>query len=486
MPNAAFLRDEADETYRDEPRDGRKVPRAPKSFLYLVLEADRPLAGGARFSLDGVDEVLVVRGPERAAKRERLAGCNRLTLSVPARSLSSVHARVRATAEGWMLEDAGSTNGTYLNGARVTSALLRPGDILEMGHAFFSVRATRLAIDDPRQDLSSCDAELEAPTLATLLPEVESEFDKLKRVAQSNIPITLVGETGTGKELLARAIHELSGRSGPFVAFNCAALTANLAESQLFGHVRGAFSGSVADAPGFARAAHTGTLLLDEVKELPLSTQAALLRVLQEHEVIPVGASRPQIVDVRFVATCPYSLERAVQAGQFRSDLFARLSGFIFRLPTLRERREDLGLLISALLLKAGADKRRSLSVAPEFALRLLRYDWPLNIRELELLLARAFVLADHTLDLEQISAALEDPADGREAPNVTRPALSAADEELRKRLVLELENAAGNVAEVARAFRKAPVQVHRWMKRLAVDPAAFRPAKAPDRRDGR
>src|SRR5262249_27731601 len=164
------------------------------------------------------------------------------------------------------------------------------------------------------------------------------------------LSVLLFGETGTGKEVLAGAIHRTSARTGAFVAANCGALPAALVESQLFGHVRGAFTGAVRDGPGFVRAADRGTLFLDEIGDLAPPAQAALLRVLEEYEVVPVGTTRAVHVDVRVIAATHRPLDQMAERGEFRQDLYARLAGFVQRIPPLRERREDLGLLVGGVL----------------------------------------------------------------------------------------------------------------------------------------
>jgi len=185
--------------------------------------------------------------------------------------------------------------------------------------------------------------------MATFSPGLAYAFGTLARLSARPISILLRGETGTGKEVIASAIHELSRRRGDFIAVNCGALPATLLESELFGHQRGAFSGATADRRGLVRSADGGTLFLDEIGELPIGSQAAFLRVLQEHEVVPVGHDRPIAVDLRVIAATLRDLSGAIDAGRFRSDLYARIAGHVVELPALRERREDLGLVIPAL-----------------------------------------------------------------------------------------------------------------------------------------
>ncbi len=274
----------------------------------------------------------------------------------------------------------------------------------------------------------------------------------------------LEGETGTGKEVAARAIHALSGRRGDFVAVNCGALPAALVEGQLFGHRRGAFSGATEDRPGLFRAADGGTLLLDEVGELALPAQAALLRALEQREVLPIGATRPVPVDARVVAATHRPLDCLVEEGTFRRDLHARLAGLRLVLPPLRDRREDLGHLAAALLARAGASPLPSID--PRATRALLAAAWPGNVRQLEKCLTAAAVLAGGgPIGLDHLPAELRGP-----------PAASA-DEGAAQRdeLVALLREHQGNVSAVARALGKARMQVQRWLKRYALDPEAFR-----------
>jgi DNA-binding NtrC family response regulator len=219
----------------------------------------------------------------------------------------------------------------------------------------------------------------------------------IRAVAATEATVLITGETGTGKELVARAIHDASRRArGPFVAANCAALAAGVIESELFGHVRGAFTGAVQDRPGLFRAAHGGTIFLDEIGDMGGEAQHRLLRVLQEREVLPVGSVRAVKVDARVMAATNRDLRSAISHGAFREDLFYRLNVFPIHLPPLRERREDIPLLAESIL--AGLSRRRggaSLSLGP-FALRLLAsYSWPGNVRELVSALESAVIRAE-------------------------------------------------------------------------------------------
>ena len=216
-------------------------------------------------------------------------------------------------------------------------------------------------------------------------PAMNEVYRLVERLAPSPLPVLVEGETGTGKELVARALHELSPRKkGPFVSVNCAALPEALVESELFGHVRGGFTGAVDDAPGLFRAAHGGTLFLDEVGDLPPPAQAKLLRALEGGEVRPVGGNAPILVDVRVISATNRDLDELRRAGRFRDDLYYRLKAVRLRLPPLRERREDIPLLLSEFLSSAASETGTPAKVPDAEALRrLLDYDWPGNVREL-------------------------------------------------------------------------------------------------------
>jgi DNA-binding NtrC family response regulator len=465
-----------DDTLRDNRGHRPGSPRAAHSYLFLALEADRPLAGAARYALDGIEEVVIARGPERSATRGQGEGGSRLELRLPGRSLSSVHARLRRTPAGWVLEDAGSTNGSFVNGARIERALLGPGRVAEVGHCFLLVSEFTGEAGASPSDLDSRQIASLPAGFPTLVPPIAEELGELERIARSRISVVLCGETGTGKELLARAVHTLSRCRGAFVAVNCGALTASLAESQLFGHMRGAFTGAVTDGLGYLRAAEGGTLLLDEVEDLQPTAQVALLRALQEREVVPVGSARPQKIDLRFIATTPRPLRELVASGDFRADLFSRLSGFTHLTSPLRSRIEDLGLLVAALLTRMGVTPGDNPTLSPEVGLRLLRHGWPLNVRELEQSLMRGWALArGGVIDVDQLRLA-EPPSEGPAATVVPPgPVLSPEDQQLRGRIIEALTAAGGNVAEVARHMGKARMQLHRWMKRFAIDPGSYR-----------
>lgn len=230
-------------------------------------------------------------------------------------------------------------------------------------------------------------------------PALLQALAELERVSQSQATVLLLGESGTGKELFARAVHLASGRRDrPFIKVNCSAIPETLFESELFGHERGAFTGANTARPGWFEQANGGTIFLDEIGELPLPLQAKLLRTLQEGTLVRLGGTRETRIDVRLVAATNRDLAREVQAGRFRQDLYYRLNVIPIRLPSLRERREDVRALALHFVSRANQAHQRNVHLAPDALARLEAHDWPGNIRELGNLIERLVLLADHPL----------------------------------------------------------------------------------------
>jgi sigma-54 dependent transcriptional regulator, acetoin dehydrogenase operon transcriptional activator AcoR len=456
----------------DVPRGRGDSPR--EWHLFLLLECGRPLAGGARFSLADVDKVVIGRASKRQVTREGRT----LTIGVPDAMMSSSHARLLRAA-GWGLVDSESKNGSLVDGRLVKAGELTDGSLLELGSTLFTVRMLPTPIDTPRQ-LQVEPGDDTALGLVTLVPTYARALAALRQVMKSPMPILLLGDSGTGKELLARAVHRESRRSGAFVPVNCGAIPETLMESQLFGHTRGAFSGAVRDEPGFVRASDRGTLFLDEIGDLPRASQAALLRVLQESEVHSVGSTRPIKVDLRVVSATHRRIDVLSEAG-FRTDLYARLAGYVHDLPPLRERREDLGIVVATLLHDLAPG--RAVRLVPEVGRGLYAYDWPRNVRELKHALSSAIVFAtDGTVSLEHmpedVRRALDRKATGGsvEVGDAVLPGdATGADGRLRDSLVAALVAHKGNVSEVARAMGRTRMQIHRWMRRFAIDPEDYR-----------
>ncbi len=465
---------------REDGPDAEGISLPAPWFLFLIFDAGSPESGGMRISVDGISEITIGRGARRQIIPD---GRGKVRVEVPNPSMSTHHARVLRQRDELRLEDLGSRNGTFIDHSRVEGVVgLAKGSLFEAGRTFFLIRQCPLPEGAREGTLDQADLRSTPAGLRTFVPELDASFTRLRRVAKSRIPVPVLvlGPTGTGKELVARALHAESQREGAFVAVNCGAVPKNLVEATFFGHLRGAFSGATRDEPGFARAAHGGTLFLDEIGDLPLASQAVLLRLLQEGEVVPVGATKPVHVDVRVVAATHRRLDQLVVASEFREDLLARLRGFTIELPPLAARREDLGSIMADLWVKIAPGERR-FELAPVVARALLRHPWPQNVRELEQYLTAAAAVAQGAiLGRDHFPAALFEDASPGALPDERRspapPPVSMPDHDpLRVSLEALLAEHGGNVAAVARAMRKAPAQVHRYMARFGIVPDTFR-----------
>jgi transcriptional regulator with GAF, ATPase, and Fis domain len=335
--------------------------------------------------------------------------------------------------------------------ARGGRSSLSDGDIIRIGDSFFMLRMAAADLDDTW-----------VPELVGVSPAAMHLRATIVRVAGDRATVLLRGETGTGKEVTASALHRLSGRTGARVNVNCSAIPQDLAESQLFGHVGGAFTGAKAHG-GFFHAADKGTLFLDEVGDLPPPLQPKLLRALEERTVTPLGSTTPVRCDVRLVAATNRDLERAVAEAGFRADLLARLSDIVIRLPPLRDRRED----VLPLLGHAGADPS---ALSAELVERLLFHHWPHNVREVTTAAnhLRLFGADDAFL------SRLAHPADGP-SPAVAPHRERALEPPTREELIALLEKHRGVLLAVAGELGCSRRQVGRWIDKHGIERAAFR-----------
>ncbi len=308
-------------------------------------------------------------------------------------------------------------------------------------------------------------------------PAAKALAEEAARAAASDLPLLLQGESGTGKEFLARAVHALSPRrDGPFTAVDCGALPPSLAESLLFGHRKGAFTGADRDRNGLFLEAHGGTLFLDEIGNLPPEIQAKLLRVLQEKAVTPLGESIPRPFDARILSATNLDLSRAAREGRFRLDLYHRINGFTLRIPPLRERPKDVRWFAGLFLLQEGGGKARWSKGAME---ALLKRPWPGNLRELRNTVARALLLSGGGTILPQHVREGKEldprglppggPAFPRDA-SLTDKVREAAERLEREWILQALEQAGGNKAEAARILKVDYTTLHRKLKRLGLD----------------
>jgi two-component system response regulator FlrC len=323
------------------------------------------------------------------------------TVELPSSSVSRRHAELRWTPGGTpLLLDLNSTNGVFVNGSAAKHANLQLHDVVRLGDWVGIV----VAVADPCAPWTF--RELTARYWGG--PVLQSALAPARLVAISDLPIIIQGPTGSGKEGAARAVHAWSGRRGPFHALNCAALPDTLAEAELFGYRKGAFTGAEQASFGHLRAAQGGTLFLDEIAELSLPVQAKLLRAVEQHEVLPLGESRPVPIDVRLVAATQSPLAQAVAAKRFRGDLLARIEGLTVTIPSLRERAEEIPALFRKIMETFGG-RAVPPRLDPSFVERLCVHDWPFNVRELTLLARKLLALFPDATVFDQ-SALPESP----------------------------------------------------------------------------
>ncbi len=369
-------------------------------------------------------------------------------------SVSRRHARLVIEGERVVVEDLGSHNGSFVDGVRGSRWELEPPFLLRVGDTLLEIaRRAPSPEDDVEGALLG-----RSPAMARLREE-------LRLLGPSRLPVLVVGETGTGKDLVARRLHEESGRAGPFVAVNVAAIPSTLFESTLFGHEKGAFTGADRRSPGCFERADGGTVLLDEIAELPLDLQPKLLRVLETRELARLGGDATLSVDVRVVAATNADLSAEVRAGTFRSDLYARLAGAVLRTPPLRERRADVPALARHFF---GVSTEREPVWTAGFVEALVRYPWPRNVRELRSVIERLALVKDASLSRADLVGLLDDH--GAASPSAASPA--APDRVELERL---LRAHGGNVSRVARQLGKHGKQVYRWLAQHGLDPDDFR-----------
>jgi transcriptional regulator of acetoin/glycerol metabolism len=379
---------------------------------------------------------------------------------LPGAQMSRQHAEVIRSGDKLSVRDVQSTNGVFLNGARVTEAEIKTGDVLRVGE-WIGVAG-------------SSDAEL--GSAATVFQEISPGYwggpalcrriAPARRAARSDLPIIVNGETGTGKEGVARSIHQWSGRQGPFLALNCAAMPEHLAEGELFGYRRGAFTGAERANLGYLRTASAGTLFLDEIVDLPLPLQAKLLRALEQKEVVPLGEATPVSVDVRIVSAAQSPVAQAVNERRFRADLLARLDGLTIELPPLRQRIQEVLFLFTRLLARSAADQPVP-ALDPLFAERLCLHDWPFNVRELDLLARQMLALHGDVPVLKR--SHLPDRFRGTDARVVlaggSEPARTRGDAPDLRTFTAALRANQGNVKRAAAALGISRAKAYRLME---------------------
>jgi DNA-binding NtrC family response regulator len=360
-------------------------------------------------------------------------------------TISARHVQLIAEPHGVRVEDLGSKNGVYLAGARVQRALLTAS------HAELRIGRTQVIVE-PAAWVRAANVPL-LPGLIGSSPAMHRLAADVQRIAALDAPVLILGESGTGKDVIARAIHLLSGRRGRYVPLNAGALGEALADSELFGHCRGAFTGAVQARSGAFEQADRGTLFLDEVADLAPSIQVKLLRAVEDGEVRQLGGSAPIQVNARLVAATWAPLEQRIESGAFRADLFHRIATFVIRVPPLRQRRSDIPALANALL----AARREQLGprqLSPAALARLDTYPFPGNVRELFSILYRAAALCDGPeISASDIDAALP-----------MLPAAPVKTTRLDARQLLDVHG--GNVSAAARSARVARSTFRSWLRR--------------------
>ena len=439
------------------------VETAPEAREHPQPERSTPTLLIASFAARGAQAIRVDGSPTLGRGRP-LNGHDAACIKLADKLLSRRHLRIVGRKGGYNVEDLGSLNGTYLDGRRLTKpASLSEGCILLFGNHGGVFRRVSEA------EAAALAEEAASPfgPVATLSPSLALTLAKLRRLARTDNELLLVGETGVGKEVYARAIHRASERRGPFVAINCAALPCELIESELFGYVPGAHSTATNAKAGLLEVAEGGTLLLDEIGDMPPEFQGKIFRFLQDRMITPLGSTTFRRVDVRVLAATS-RLGGGNSSHPLRSDLVARLGAEAIRIPPLRERPEDIGPL-AAHFATGGV---RGIDAAAFRALAL--YNWPLNIRELEKAIKHAVALApDGRICLEHLPSTVRGAQE--QGPRIAlrrRPRPAPARGELEH--LLRQHN--GNVSGVARSLDRKWAVVWRWIARHELRPEQFRP----------
>ncbi len=397
-------------------------------------------------------------GPDGTVEREalgrrrlRIGSGEDVDIKVTDPHVSRLHCELEPTPVGVVLRDLGSTNGTFVGGAAIREVILQPGVVAVLG-------STRLFVetDAPTPEL------LRFGSAVSASPSMGAVFAMLEKLAASEVTVLLTGETGTGKDVLARAVHEVSPRvSGPLVVFDCGAVTASLIESELFGHEKGAFTGAVAERAGAFERAAGGTLFLDEIGELPLDLQPRLLRALEQREVRRVGGSLELPVDVRVIAATNRDLAAEVAAGRFRQDLYFRVTAAVVGVPPLRARPEDLPILVEHMLEGRAKPTPAAMSA-------LAAYDWPGNVRELRNVVTTAVAMLDgDVLDVRHLMF----PTTSRRTQELDQLPLAGQTLEAIERTAIKqtMDQEGGNKTRAARKLGIASSTLYEKLKKYGL-----------------
>jgi DNA-binding NtrC family response regulator len=380
--------------------------------------------------------------------------------------VSSLHCELRAVSEGILVKDLGSTNGTFIGPLRVREAIVSVTSELVVGRSKIALEPQA----KKRVDVGFADR---FGALVGSSPKMRRVFSVLEKVVATPLSILILGETGTGKEVVAKSVHEASPRkSGPFVVVDCGSIPPTLAESLLFGHEKGSFTGATERRKGALAEADGGTLFLDELGELPIDLQPKLLRALAERQVKRVGGNAFEPIDVRVLAATRRDLGAEMNAGRFRSDLFFRIAQVRVELPPLRERLADLPLLVEDVCKRAGRAEHAS-AVITWIEQRMASHDWPGNVRELVNVASVAATLADTPGAIDDVLTLAKDVAqDEPRAPSTAfgeakRQAISAFEREYFTGLS---KRSKGNVSEMARQSGMERHHVRAYLRKYGID----------------
>ncbi len=425
----------------------------------------------------------VVAGPDigkiiELAQPTLMIGRTGADLNLTDPKVSGLHAELRLQADGYRLRDLGSTNGTHVRGVRVVDGFIAPGATIQIGKSAIVFDPLDESVSVPLWHESKLHGLLGASAPMRQL------FDMISRFAQSDATVLIQGETGAGKEGVAEAIHLCSPRKdGPFIVLDCSAIPEQLFEDQIFGHEQGAFTGAGKATVGVFEAANGGTLFLDEIGELPLDVQSKLLRAVETRKVRRIGSTKVIASDVRIVAATNRDLATEVNRGTFRSDLFYRLSVAKLSVPALRERREDIPLLVEHFLRQLTATiGSKDPRLPDDFAARAQRHAWPGNVRELRNAVERACLLPNHPtsgFDAAPKKEGTFGDVDIDVPFKVAKQRL--VDEFDRKYLEQLLEAHDNNISAAARAAGIERMSIYKMIRRLGLDKTEAREGEDGD-----
>jgi transcriptional regulator with GAF, ATPase, and Fis domain len=437
---------------------GRKVLELPRCALVV-------LSGPAR-------------GQERVIDKDvfRIGKSPDSDLTLSDETVSRMHCEIVREARGYLLRDLDSTNGTLLDGAEIREAFIKPGAILTVGKVELKVRPF-----SERIELLPSDSTRFGSVYGKSI-SMREIFGLLERLAPTDATVLITGETGTGKDILARSVHDASPREKkPFLVVDCGAVVGSLIESELFGHEKGSFTGAAGQRQGAFELANGGTLFLDEIGELPLDLQPKLLRALEQRAFRRVGGSREIRVDIRVIAATKRNLRMEVERGKFREDLFFRLAVVPIEMPPLRERREDIPLLVEALVATLSPEYQVAVPRATMDA--LVAHDWPGNVRELRNVLERALYLARATGQRELSLASIPVSGAVSHSPSAPLPGFEAGksyrDTKAEWEAIFEqhyvkwlLERNDGNISAAAREADMDRKYLHKLAKKHNLHPS--------------